>query len=91
MNIGEIPKKNKKSVFEYVFKGMWKMGFNSMFKTEHEDQVHNLRKNSKSERIILTSEEVLYNSEETSKTSEESEEDQKDFSRELEKLLVFLN
>jgi hypothetical protein len=81
MNMGEIPK--KKSVLDFVFKGMWKMGFNSMFKTEHDRRAQNLRKNSKSERFIFKSEEMLDDSED--KISLESKENEKDFSRELEK------
>jgi hypothetical protein len=86
--MGQIPqKKSKKSVFDFVIKGMQKIGFSRMFKTDQEKIIYNLRKNSKSERVILKSEEFLNDSEESSeRTSEESDEnDPKEFSRELEK------
>ena len=86
MNIGEPLVSKKKSMLDFMFKGIRKIGFGKLFGEENtkNEIIYNLRKNSKSERVILKSEALLGNSEESSERESSSSEDQKDFSKELE-------
>ena len=86
MNMGNS-ENSKKSVFGFVKRGMQKIGLGSIF-GDQQNIIRNLRKNSKSERIILTSQEILNESdlspeESDDNLSNQSNENQ-DFSREIE-------
>ena len=66
MNMGNsTDQRNKKSVFGFMMRGMEKIGLGSIFGENQNNIIRNLRKNSKSERVILKSEEFLYESEDS--------------------------
>lgn len=87
MNINDLPvESKKKSMFGFVISGMQKMGLDKFFgnSDESEAQVFNLRKNSKSERVIFKFEEFSYDSDNSSNGVQSETEEKPDFSKEIE-------
>lgn len=82
MNVGQAGHR-KRSVLDLVFRGMRHMG--RIFKASPNPQVASLRKNSKSERVIMVSKERLYDSGSPTEDLSGDSGGLEDFSRELER------
>lgn len=85
MNVGQTGAR-KRSVLDFVFRGMQKVG--RIFKGPPETQSPRIRKNSKSERVIMAPQNRFYHSDSSAENVSDNSGDEKDFSRELERCKI---
>jgi hypothetical protein len=100
MNGLDLEVKKKKSVFDFVFKGMKQISF-GFFKEKNEQlsghghypehQVRNLRKNSKSERLIFKSGDFDINSSYSNNSPSTSSDDKHNISTEIQVYITIHN